>query len=410
MKSPTPDCVLVRPGELSLKGGNRRRFEKILRRNLRLALEHALGEAPRIEKRHGRFYLLDPRDPRKTARLAARVFGVANASPASRVPAEPAALEQAALKLLERRLEEAAPRTFAVRVRRADKRFPIRSGPFAAEVGARVLEAHPGLKVDLDAPELELGIEIREEGAFVFLEKIPGSGGLPVGSEGRVLSLLSGGIDSPVASWMMMKRGCRVEFLHFDSSPFTGPGSLEKVRRLARILDSWQGGTKVFVCPFAEIQKVLRARRGESYRTLLYRRFMMRIAGALASRRRLGALVTGDSLGQVASQTLANLRVVHAAAADLPVFRPLVGLDKEETIALARRIGTYETSIEPYEDCCTLFQPRSPATAGKAETAAALEAGLDLEGLTAGALENLRELDLDAPPGPGGSPGGGPAR
>lgn len=386
--------VVLRPGELSLKGGNRRFFEKTLRKNLRSLLG---GDIP-IERLWGRFYLGPiPKgwkggDARSLAQKAAGVFGVANTSPACRVETSEEAIAEACVALMGEELDRRGEReaSFAVRVRRADKSFAKRSMEFARDLGGQLLRAFPGLRVDLETPEIPLGIEIRPEGSFIFLEQFKGAGGLPVGCEGRVLCLLSGGIDSPVAAWQMMKRGCRVDLLHFDSRPFIGEGSLQKVRRLAQSLDGWQGRTRLGVVEFSEIQTRLRDLPKEGYRTVLYRRFMLRIAERIAEEQGHGALVTGDSLGQVASQTLENLRVVASASRGLPIFRPLIGFDKEETMALARKIGTYEISIEPFEDCCTLFQPDQPVTRGKIDVAERLEAQVDMEDLIAKAVEDCR--------------------
>ncbi len=388
------DLVVLRPGELSLKGGNRRYFEKILRKNLRALL----GKDIPIERLWGRFYMGplplggEQGDARQLAQKAARVFGVANTSPACRVETSEEAIAQTCVELMGDELAHrgAEGASFAIRVRRADKSFPKRSMDLARSLGGKVLEAFPGLKVDLENPKIPLGIEIRQEGSFVFLEQFKGAGGLPVGCEGRVLCLLSGGIDSPVAAWQMMKRGCRVDLLHFDSRPFIGEGSLQKVRRLAQSLNGWQGRTRLGVVEFSEIQTKLRDLPKESYRTVLYRRFMLRIAERIAAEQGHGALVTGDSLGQVASQTLENLRVVAAASGGLPIFRPLIGFDKEETMALARKIGTYEISIEPFDDCCTLFQPDQPVTRGKIEVAERLETKVDMEDLVARAVQDCR--------------------
>ncbi|MFQ5506339.1 MAG: tRNA uracil 4-sulfurtransferase ThiI, partial [Planctomycetota bacterium] len=323
------------------------------------------------------------------ARRAARVFGIVSTSPAAKPEADLDSIAEAAEELVGKALvnrpgDEAV--LFRVAVKRADKSFPRSSMECAREIGTRLTRAYSRLRVDLGRAELTLGVEIRPEGTFLFLDKIQGSGGLPVGIEGRVMALLSGGIDSPVAAWLMMKRGCRVELLHFDSRPFTGQGSLEKVRTLARRLSSWQGETRLFVAPFAGIQIATRNLPDPGYRTLLYRRFMHRIAERLALREGCQAIVTGDNLGQVASQTLHNLSVIDAASVQMSILRPLLGHDKDETVRLARKIGTFETSILPFEDCCTLFQPEKPVTAGRRETARRLEDMLDVEALVRDAV------------------------
>ncbi|MEZ5989340.1 MAG: tRNA uracil 4-sulfurtransferase ThiI [Planctomycetota bacterium] len=389
------DHVVVRPGELALKGRNRKGFEDCLLRNLRAVLR-PLG-VERVERRWGRFYVGPVNDARRIAAAAARVFGVVHTSPALRCANEPAALSAAAAETVRRWLA-ARPGTgdvpFKVRVKRADKAYPEPSMDCARRLGGELQAAFPRLVARLDAPELLLECEVREEGSFVFVERLEGPGGLPVGSEGKVLCLLSGGIDSPVAAWLMMKRGCRVELVHFDAQPFTGPGSLEKVRALARVLDGWQGDTRLWVVPFAPVQVATKDLPQPGYRTVLYRRFMTRIAERLAGRRRCQALVTGDSLGQVASQTLENLAAVEGARGRLPLLRPLLTFDKVETIRLAERVGTYEVSIRPFEDCCTLFQPDHPVTRGKAEVAARLEAMVDVDALVEAGLAAAREEDV----------------
>ena len=381
------DHVIIRPGELALKGKNRHCFEDRLFENLRAVL--AQFEKGRVERRWGRFYIGPTQNAVQLAKATARVFGVVHTSPAKRVPTDYDQIAEVALVLTEQALaamgtHEAVP--FRVRVKRSDKSFPMNSMETAKALGALLLERFDMLFVKLEQPRLTIHVEIRQEGSFLFLEKIQGAGGLPLGSEGRVLSLLSGGIDSPVSSWLMMKRGCRVDFVHFHSQLFTGPGSLEKARALLRVLDSWQGRSRMWVVPFSEIQKATKELPRPGYRTLLYRRFMTRIAERLAVTSDCQALVTGDSLGQVASQTLPNIRVVDAASETLPILRPLLGFDKQETIALARKIGSYEISIRPFEDCCTLFQPEHPQTRGKAAVAAEIEANCDWQGLIADAV------------------------
>ncbi len=388
------DHVIIRPVELTLKGNNRRWFERMLHQHLKAAL--ARHGVTAVDRRHGRYYIGPRDDAEQIAREAAKVFGVVHTSAAKRCgrsEEEIAALTRELVAEMLTRKPELASSTFRVDVKRSYKQFPRNSMETAAWLGSVILEAHPGLKVDLHDPDWSLQVEIRGEGGFVFLEKIPGAGGLPVGTEGKVMCLLSGGIDSPVAAWQMMKRGCRVEYVHYDAQPFTGPGALEKVRTLARSLDAWQGKSKLWVVPFAPIQMATKDLPKPGYRTVLYRRFMSRIADRLARRRRCKALVSGDSLGQVASQTLDNLIVIEGAREALPMLRPLIGFDKQETIRLARHIDTYEISIRPFEDCCTLFQPDHPVTRGKLEDAEWLEGMVDVEALVQEAVEKARIED-----------------
>jgi thiamine biosynthesis protein ThiI len=390
--------VVLRPGELTLKGKNLRRFEQRLFDNVR----GATGQ--RVFKRsRGRYYLGPVDDAESVARRCARVFGIASTSPVVRVAAElePIAARCAELTAgwLERRgasAEGSVP--FRVTVRRQDKRFPLRGNELAAELGARLLDRFSALRVDLHQAQLELGVEVRDEGCFLFAERYPGVGGLPVGVEGRVLTLLSGGIDSPVAAWRLMKRGCRSDFVHFDARPFTGPGSLEKVRALAEALRPWQGKSSLWVVPFSKIQVAYKDCVREDYRTLLYRRAMLRIADRIGQQFEHYALASGDSLGQVASQTLENLACVDAAPHELPLLRPLLGYDKEETIAIARDIGTYEISIRPFEDCCTLFQPERPATSGRRWMAEKLEQDVPLDALIDEAVEGTEREPVRGAP------------
>jgi tRNA uracil 4-sulfurtransferase len=327
------------------------------------------------------------------------VFGVQNLSPAVVVPrgtgadsldaiaAEAVAAAQTAITA-----RGGLRPTFKVETRRPDKQFPMNSMDVSREIGARVLTA-TGLAVDVHKPELTIGIEIATHGVLVFSETLPGPGGLPVGATGRVNLLLSGGIDSPVAGWLAMKRGCTVGATYFHSFPYTGDKTKEKVADLARLLAGWQGEVVLHVVAFTDVQKALRdAGRGD-LAVVLYRRMMMRAAAKIATAERALALVTGENLAQVASQTLENLAVIEDAS-PLPVLRPLLTYDKLETISLARRIGTYDTSILPYEDCCSLFVPSHPATRARLADVLEAEAKLDVEALAGDLAKNAERLAL----------------
>ena len=392
-----PDLLLVRYAELGLKGGNRARFEGALVQNLREAVE-PLGEVE-IRRAWGRVVIRPERRRRQALRAVARTFGVKSVSPAWRL--EPDVEELAALgrALLDEHL--AVPRDsgarpvpaagrpgFRVRVKRADKTFPLGSEELERQVADAMLADEARVRVDLRTPDLEYGIDVRREGTFAFLERVPGPGGLPVGTLGRGLCLLSGGIDSPVAAWLAMKRGLRVGFITFHSPPFLGEGSRRKVEDLVRALAGWQGPSRLHEVPFAAIQVAIRDGAPAGLRTLLYRRSMARLATRLGREEGAEALITGESLGQVASQTLPNLAAIEAAAG-LPVLRPLVTADKEEAMALARRIGTFPISTRPEPDCYTVFQPRRPALAGDPAVCARVEAELDLEPLETQALADL---------------------
>ena len=271
--------------------------------------------------------------------------------------------------------------------KRADKSFPMSSIQLSQWVGGELHEAYPHLKVDVHHPELTVYVEVREDAAYVHAPAEPAAGGLPIGMGGRAVSLLSGGIDSPVASYMMAKRGVQLEMIHFASPPYTSEQAREKVLQLARELVPWCGRLTVHVVPFAEIQEEIRRSCPEDHFTLIMRRFMMRLADALAHELGCGALVTGECLGQVASQTMAALAVSEDAAT-LPVLRPLIGMDKEEIVRIARHIGTFDTSILPYEDCCTVFTPRHPKTKPHVEEVREMEQALDVAGLVQRAMEN----------------------
>jgi thiamine biosynthesis protein ThiI len=385
---------LVRYGEIGLKGGNRHEFEGRLVRNLRSALTPFPGCATQLL--HGRLLITPPEggapdDSRAIEEAMRRVCGVTSLSPAVRVAADLEAIGAAAIDAATAALARrpaAAPPTFRIESRRADKGFPLNSMEVDRRVGAAVLARHPQLRVRLDDPELVIGVELRPEGAFVFHARIAGPGGLPVGSLGRALALLSGGIDSPVAAYLAMKRGLLVQGLFFHASEFTGFGAIEKVKRLARELSRFEPRFALHLVPFAPVQVAIKEATEPSYRTILYRRMMHRIAVVLARREHLAALVSGDNLGQVASQTLENLELT-AAASELPLLRPLLTYDKEETIALAKRIGTYELSIVDEPDCCTLFQPPRPRIRGDAAHVAANEARLAIAPLVDAAVAGV---------------------
>jgi thiamine biosynthesis protein ThiI len=385
------DVIVLRWGEIFLKGQNRPFFERKLLDNVRRAVQGV--EGVRVEKLHGRMLVEVPSTEKERAvtRLQ-RVFGLTSLSPARVVDPDLEAIAGEAV----RQAGEAAARlggrpTFKVETRRPDKRFPMASPEVSRQVGARIVEA-TRLPVDVHRPQLEVGIEIGAERTFVFAHTVPGPGGLPVGVTGRVNLLLSGGIDSPVAGWLAMKRGCSLQATYFHSFPFTGDKTKEKVIDLCRLLAPWQGRIELHVVHFTEVQKQLRDAGPGELAVVLYRRMMMRAATLLAERGRALALVTGENLAQVASQTLENLAVIEEAAG-LPVLRPLLTFDKLETVALAQRIGTYETSILPYEDCCSLFVPDHPATRAHLEAVQAVEARVEVGALArdlAGRAEIVR--------------------
>ena len=392
-----PERILVRYGELALKGGNRRWFERRLMRNLRAAV--ASISPVRFEMTHGRVSVVPEQRTREVARRAAEVFGIKSVSPAWGVDPDPEAIAELADAVYRDALLDLPPRahaTFCVRVRRADKSFPYRSSDFERSIADRLLASEDErIQVQLKNPDLELGIEVRAERTYVYLQRHEGPGGLPVGTLGKALCLLSGGIDSPVAAWLAMKRGCEVGYVSFHSFPYIGEGSKKKVTDLVRELARWQPRSHLYVVPFADLQVAIRDGAPAPYRTVLYRRAMQRIASALAARHDYDALVTGESVGQVASQTLENMSCI-AAAADRLVLRPLVSFDKEEAIAIARRIGTYEVSKRDEPDCCTVFQPDRPVIRGQLEVCLEAEAACALEPIIAAALAGVELIEVES--------------
>jgi tRNA uracil 4-sulfurtransferase len=372
--------IIVHYQEIALKGKNRPWFVTRLARNLREATADL--DVSKVRVLMGRIELvLGPSAewPQVRERLA-RVFGVANFAKAGRTSLDVDAIAREILN----DLGPESPRAFRVSARRADKRFPLTSPQIEREVGGRIKEAR-GWNVDLSHPELTIHVEALTGEAFYFFGKEPGPGGLPVGVSGRVVCLLSGGIDSPVAAWRMMRRGCRVIFVHFHSYPILSRASQEKVRELVRLLTGFQLRSRLLLVPFGELQQRVVLSVGPPLRVVIYRRLMMRIAEALARTHRAQALVTGEVVGQVASQTLENLTAINSVVT-LPVFRPLIGMDKAEITDEARRLATYPISIIPDQDCCTLFTPRHPATKARLDDVETAEAALPLQEMIDGAV------------------------
>jgi thiamine biosynthesis protein ThiI len=365
--------VIVHYQEIALKGKNRPWFMGRLVRNLREAVADL--DVTSVRALMGRIELvLGPDAAREeVSERIRRTFGVANFSHASRTPLDLDVLATAILHDLEGR----DCSTFRVSARRADKRFPLTSPQIEREVGGRIRQAR-GWKVDLENPELVIHAELLTNEAFYFFDKQRGPGGLPTGTAGRVLCLLSGGIDSPVAAWRMMKRGCSVTFVHFHSYPILSRASQDKARELVTLLTTWQQRSRLYLVAFGEIQQQVVLAVPAPMRVIVYRRLMLRIAERIAQARRAQALVTGDVVGQVASQTLENLAVVGSVAT-LPLFRPLIGMDKEEITAHAIDIGTYPISIIPDQDCCTLFTPRNPQTRARLDAIEAAEMALPID-------------------------------
>jgi thiamine biosynthesis protein ThiI len=390
-------CVVVRYHEIALKGGNRQRFVQRLISNLRDATTGLGVRATQSLPGRVVMRLADDADVTAACERVARTFGVANYSVGVEVGADLEAIQRAVLACA-----AAEPFvTFRIRTRRADKSFPMTSPELSAELGAAVLERVGG-RVDLDAAELTIDVEVLPRGAYVSSGKRPGPGGLPVTISGRVTLLMSGGIDSPVAAYRMMQRGCRVDFVHFSGTPYTSRASVEKAHDLVAHLTRYQLRSDLWVVPFGEIQSEIVARVPRTHRVVLYRRMMLRIAEALARPSGTDVLVTGESLGQVSSQTLENMQTIAAAASGL-VLRPLVGMDKSEIIAQAERIGTFATSILPDQDCCSLFTPPHPTTRATLAEVAAAERELDVAALVARGVEAAEHERFVFPPVPAAS-------
>ena len=383
--------IIVHYQEIALKGKNRSWFMGRLVRNLRQAV--AGLDVRAVRSLMGRIELvLGPGATREqVGDRIRRTFGVANFSYAARTPLDLDALTAAILRDLEGRTCS----SFRVSVKRADKRFPMTSPQIEREVGGRIQEAR-GWRVDLENAELAIHVELLTTEAFYFFGKERGPGGLPTGTAGRVVCLLSGGIDSPVAAHRMMKRGCAVTFVHFHSYPILSRASIERARQLVTLLTEWQHRSRLYLVPFGDIQQQVLLTVPGPMRVTVYRRLMLRIAEAIAQTRRAQALVTGDVVGQVASQTLENLAVVGHVAT-LPLFRPLIGMDKEEITAEAIRIGTFPISIIPDQDCCTLFTPRNPQTRARRADIEAAEAALPIDALVDAAVREAALEEFEFP-------------
>ena len=383
--------IVVHYQEIALKGRNRPWFMSRLVRNLRRSVSDL--DVTSVRALMGRIELtLGPAaSAEEVGERIRRTFGVANFSHARRAPLD---LDAIAARVLDD-LGDRTCESFRVSVRRADKRFPLTSPQAEREIGGRIKEAR-GWRVDLEKAALVVHVELLTNEAFYFFGKERGPGGLPTGTAGRVACLLSGGIDSPVAAHRMMKRGCAVTFVHFHSYPILSRASQEKARELARLLTMWQQDSRLYLVAFGEIQQQVVLAVPGPMRVVIYRRLMMRIAERIARMRRAQALVTGEVVGQVASQTLENLAVIGSVAT-LPVFRPLIGMDKDEITAEAIRIGTYPISIVPDQDCCTLFTPRNPLTRGRLADVEAAERALPVDELVQGAVQNAAVEEYEFP-------------
>lgn len=386
------EILLIKNGELALKGLNRGSFEAVLLANLRRRLA-PLGHF-RLRKAQSAIYIepLDSgADLEEACRRVSKVFGISAFSRAKMVPKELSAIQEAAAAYLEAPLR--AARTFKVEAKRSDKRFPLTSPELCRETGAYLLKAYPHLTVDVHHPDVQVMVEIRDFGAYVHAAQLPGAGGMPVGTGGRAALLISGGIDSPVAGYMMAKRGIELTGVHFASPPYTSERAEWKVISLLEKVAQYAGRIDLHIVPFTHIQEEIQRGCPEELFTLIMRRFMMRLASCIAVQEQCGALITGESVGQVASQTIPAIACTDAAA-QLPVFRPVVGMDKEEIIDIARRIDTFDISIQPYEDCCTVFTPRHPRTRPKLTMVEEAEQALAIDRLVEEALAGIRRQTI----------------
>ena len=388
------DIILLKLGELVLKGLNRHNFEEKLMSNARRRLQSCGGRFKVTTKQSITYVepLEDACDTDRAFEAMKMVFGAAGVCRCRACEKDKDVMLSAIQEFLAPQL--AAAKTFKVECKRSDKAFPLNSIQLAQYLGGELDELYPHLTAEMHHPDLTVYVEVRDDAAFIHGNTEQGAGGLPVGMAGKAISLLSGGIDSPVASWMMAKRGLSLEMVHYFSYPYTSEEAKQKVLDLAKILTPWIGRTVVHVVPFTAIQEELRRYCPEELFTILMRRFMMRIAAAVAGRTGAGALVTGESLGQVASQTMEAMQCTGGAI-DLPVFRPVIGMDKEEIIRISRRINTFETSILPYEDCCTVFTPRHPKLKPTIAECEAAEANLDVEGLVKAAVDGIERVFIE---------------
>ena len=377
------DLLMVRYGEIFLKGLNRPYFIRALVRKIRYAVR---GMGADVYVHDGRIFVRGFSDLDECVSRVTRVFGVHSVTPAVEMPKDD--FDAVCSQAID--MAKDLKGTFKVCARRSDKRYPMDSPAINEEVGYRILNANPDLRVDVHHPDHLVNIEIRDM-AYLYVKVIPAVGGMPVGTNGNATLLLSGGIDSPVAGWMIAKRGVQINAVHFHSYPYTSDRAKEKVLDLARKLSFSCCGIKVHVVPFTEIQMQIHEKCPEEYTTLIMRRYMMRIAERIALQTESEALVTGESIGQVASQTMTALGTTDAVA-KMPVFRPLIGFDKSEIIDIARKIGTLEISEQPFEDCCTVFTPRHPATHPKMEKILEGEKHLDEEALISRALEGTEVI------------------
>lgn len=387
------DNVLsVSLGEIILKGLNRKYFEDQLIKQIRKAIKDIGFD--NIYKEQGKVYIeaCEENFPQLINRLK-KVFGLVYISPCIRVNKDMDEISQAAIEVIRKKKERENFTTFKVDSNRADKKFPIKSPDISKKIGGVILNNFEELKVDVHAPETYLYVDIKSY-AYVYTDKVKGYGGLPLGTNGKALLLLSGGIDSPVAGFMMAKRGVEISCVHYHSYPFTSERAEEKVKDLARILSRYMGKIKIFSVNLLNIQKEINQKCPEDEMTIISRRFMMRIAERIAQFHQFNALITGENLGQVASQTIYGLNVTNSSV-NMPIFRPLIGFDKVDIIEIAKDIETFETSIQPFEDCCTVFLPKHPVTRPKVEDIEKSEESLNVNDLIEAAIRDMSVYTIE---------------
>lgn len=386
------NVLSVSLGEIVLKGLNRKYFEDKLVKQMRRAISD-IG-FKRIYKEQGKIYIEAGAEdfPQMTNRLS-KVFGLVYISPCIRTEKDMDRIGEAAVKIMDSKLKSGDYYTFKVEANRADKKFEIKSPEICKKIGGVILRNFESLKVDVHNPEIQLYVDIKEC-AYIYIDKIKGYGGLPLGTNGKGLLLLSGGIDSPVAGFMMAKRGVELSAVHFHSYPFTSERAEEKVKDLARILSRYVGKIKIFSVNLLPIQKEINMKCPEDEMTIISRRFMMRIGEKIANFHNFNCLITGENLGQVASQTIYGLTVTNSSV-NIPVFRPLIGFDKVDIIEIAKDIETFETSIQPFEDCCTVFLPKHPVTRPKVEDIENSEEALDVDELIENAIKNMKVYTIE---------------
>lgn len=384
------DHILIRYGEMALKGKNRKKFYSMLQDNLR----NTLMEFPdiKVKRTQGRMFVhLNGQDPEPIMEKCKEVFGIQSFSLAIKIPNDEQEIKDAALYALK---NSTRTKTFKISVKRIDKSFPIRSQEFNRDVGSYLLVNTDGYTVDVHHPDLDLKIEIRTEATYITTEVIKGAGGFPVGSSGKSLLLLSGGIDSPVAGYLAMKRGVAIEAIHFHSPPFTSERAKQKVLDLAAELTNYGASINVHIVPFTKLQQLVFQHMPERYSMTIMRRMMFRIGEAICRKQSILSMTTGESLGQVASQTMDSMNCINEVT-NYPILRPLITMDKLDIIDISRKINTYDISIRPYEDCCTIFVPKAPKTKPKREKVSYFESTMDFDELIEEAVEGTEVIKIN---------------